>query len=107
MDFSWVGKYWPLLLSGAWQTIALLVISVCCGFVLAIGLAFAQVSGGRMTRILARGYCTFFSGHAAADTTLAALLRRGVALAHGAGAAAKLSVAGAARRFLLRRSASR
>lgn len=62
MDFSWVGKYWPLLLSGAWQTIALLVISVCCGFVLAIGLAFAQVSGGRMTRILARGYCTFFRG---------------------------------------------
>ncbi len=62
MDFSWVAKYWPLLLSGAWQTLALLVISVSIGFVLAIGLAFAQVSGGRVTKILARAYCTFFRG---------------------------------------------
>jgi polar amino acid transport system permease protein len=62
MDFSWVAKYWPLLLSGAWQTVALLVISVSIGFLLAIGLAFAQVSGGRMTKILARAYCTFFRG---------------------------------------------
>lgn len=29
---------------------------------LAIGLAFAQVSGGRVTKILARAYCTFFRG---------------------------------------------
>lgn len=60
MDFSWIGNYWPLLLTGAWQTLALLVISVVLGFVLAIGLAFAQVSGGPVTRVLARGYSTFF-----------------------------------------------
>lgn len=62
MEFSWIEKYWPLLLSGAYQTVALLVISVSIGFILAIGLAFAQVSGGRLTRMLARGYCTFFRG---------------------------------------------
>ncbi|MCM2441041.1 ABC transporter permease [Agrobacterium vitis] len=62
MDFSWIGNYWPLLLAGAWQTLALLVISVVLGFVMAIGLAFAQVSGGPVTRVLARSYSTFFRG---------------------------------------------
>ncbi|MBF2714007.1 ABC transporter permease [Agrobacterium vitis] len=62
MDFSWIGNYWPLLLTGAWQTLALLVISVVLGFVMAIGLAFAQVSGGPVTRVLARSYSTFFRG---------------------------------------------
>ncbi|MCF1466000.1 ABC transporter permease [Agrobacterium vitis] len=62
MDFSWIGNYWPLLLAGAWQTVALLVISVVLGFVMAIGLAFAQVSGGPVARVLARGYSTFFRG---------------------------------------------
>ncbi|BCH56129.1 ABC transporter permease subunit [Agrobacterium vitis] len=62
MDFSWIGNYWPLLLAGAWQTLALLVISVVLGFVMAIGLAFAQVSGGPVARVLARGYSTFFRG---------------------------------------------
>lgn len=62
MDFSWIANYWPLLLTGAWQTFALLVISVVLGFGMAIGLAFAQVSGGPVTRLLARSYSTFFRG---------------------------------------------
>lgn len=62
MTFSWIEAYWPLLMTGAWQTVALLVISVTFGFLIAIGLAFAQVSGGPVTRALARGYCTFFRG---------------------------------------------
>jgi polar amino acid transport system permease protein len=62
MSFSWVDAYWPLLVSGAGQTIALLLISVVFGFIFAIGLAFAQVSGGPVMRALARGYCTFFRG---------------------------------------------
>ncbi|TAU94127.1 ABC transporter permease [Rhizobium ruizarguesonis] len=62
MSFTWISSYWPLLLTGAWQTVCLLVISVVFGFALAIGLAFAQVSGGRLTRLLARSYCTFFRG---------------------------------------------
>jgi polar amino acid transport system permease protein len=62
MKFDWLAKYWPLLIDGALQTVALLVISVSLGFLLAIGLAFAQVSGGRVTRSLARGFCTVFRG---------------------------------------------
>lgn len=62
MTFSWIASYWSLLLAGAAQTVLLLVISVVFGFVLAIGLAFAQVSGGPLTRYIARGYCTFFRG---------------------------------------------
>lgn len=62
MTFSWISSYWPLLLTGAGQTISLLVISVVFGFILAVGLAFAQVSGGPILRHLARGYCTFFRG---------------------------------------------
>ncbi|TCU37979.1 ABC transporter permease [Rhizobium azibense] len=62
MTFSWIASYWSLLSAGAVQTLLLLVISVIFGFVLAIGLAFAQVSGGTMARCLARGYCTFFRG---------------------------------------------
>ncbi|SCW47881.1 polar amino acid transport system permease protein [Rhizobium mongolense subsp. loessense] len=62
MTFSWIASYWSLLLAGAAQTVLLLVISVVFGFVLAIGLAFAQVSGGPLAQYLARGYCTFFRG---------------------------------------------
>ncbi|MBB6487760.1 ABC transporter permease [Rhizobium lusitanum] len=62
MTFSWIASYWPLLLTGAVQTLTLLVISVTFGFVIAIGLAFSQVSGGPLLRTLARGYCTFFRG---------------------------------------------
>ncbi|MGV1760866.1 nickel permease [Rhizobium sp. AC27/96] len=62
MTFSWITSYWPLLLAGAGQTILLLLISVVFGFLLAIGLAFAQVSGGLLVRNIARGYCTFFRG---------------------------------------------
>ncbi|MFS8048753.1 ABC transporter permease [Rhizobium sp. BR 314] len=62
MTFSWIASYWQLLLTGAVQTLTLLVISVTFGFVIAIGLAFSQVSGGPLLRTLARGYCTFFRG---------------------------------------------
>lgn len=62
MTFDWLTKYWPLLIDGAIQTVALLVISVVFGFILAIGLAFAMVSGGPVARNLARGYSTVFRG---------------------------------------------
>ena len=62
MNFEWIAKYWPLLIEGAFQTVSLLVISVGFGFVLAVGLAFAMVSGGPVTRNLARGYSTVFRG---------------------------------------------
>ena len=62
MNFEWIAKYWPLLIEGAFQTVALLVISVSIGFVLAVGLAFARVSGGPVIRNLALGYSTVFRG---------------------------------------------
>ncbi len=62
MNFEWIVKYWPLLIEGAFQTVALLVISVGFGFVLAVGLAFARVSGGPIARNLALGYSTVFRG---------------------------------------------
>jgi polar amino acid transport system permease protein len=62
MNFEWIAKYWPLLIEGAFQTVSLLVISVSFGFVLAVGLAFAMMSGGPITRNLARGYSTVFRG---------------------------------------------
>lgn len=62
MNFDWFQTYWPLLIQGGLQTIALLVISVAFGFVLAIGLAFAMVSGGPVLRGLAHGYSTVFRG---------------------------------------------
>ena len=62
MDFSWVFNYWPLITAGALQTILLLFISVILGFVLAIGLALAQVSGPDWLRWCAKGYCTCLRG---------------------------------------------
>ncbi|UJW77662.1 ABC transporter permease [Rhizobium sp. SL42] len=62
MNFDWLAKYWPLLIDGAFQTVALLVISVSLGFLLAIGLAFAQVSGGCVSRSLARWFSTVVRG---------------------------------------------
>ncbi|AWM27957.1 ABC transporter permease [Sinorhizobium fredii] len=62
MNFSWIFSYWPLLAAGAVQTVLLLVISVGFGFLLAIGLALAQVLGPRWLKLLARGYCTCLRG---------------------------------------------
>ncbi len=62
MDFSWLSKYWPLLISGAEQTVALLAISVGIGFFLAIGLALAMVIGPFWLRWPAKGFCTLFRG---------------------------------------------
>jgi len=62
MNFSWIFSYWPLLAAGAVQTVLLLVISVGFGFILAIGLALAQISGPRWLKWLARGYCTCLRG---------------------------------------------
>ena len=62
MNFDWISRYWPLLIDGAIQTVTLLALSVTFGFMLAIGLAFAMVSGGPSARNLARLYCTCFRG---------------------------------------------
>lgn len=62
MTFSWISTYWPLLVSGAMQTLLLLVISVTFGFMLAVLLALAQVSGTPALRAISRLYTTCFRG---------------------------------------------
>lgn len=62
MDFSWIVPYWPLLLKGGEQTIALVAISVSVGFMLAIGLALLQVMGPRPLAWLSESYCTLLRG---------------------------------------------
>lgn len=62
MNVSWIFDYWPLLLWGAGQTLALLVISIGLGFPLAIGIALLRVGQNRPLRMLANAYCTFLRG---------------------------------------------
>ena len=62
MTFDWFPHYWLLLVHGVTQTLALLVISVFFGFLIALVLAVMQVSGPAAFRSLARTYCTCFRG---------------------------------------------
>ncbi|TGV11412.1 ABC transporter permease [Mesorhizobium sp. M8A.F.Ca.ET.173.01.1.1] len=62
MDFSWISAYWPLIAAGGLQTLLLLVISVGLGFILAIGLALAQVEGPAWLKWFAKIYCTCLRG---------------------------------------------
>jgi len=94
VNFSWIFSYWPLLAAGAVQTVLLLVISVGFGFILAIGLALAQVSGPRWLKWLTRGYCTCLRG--------TPLLIQLWLLYYGAGPARQLPLADRTRRLLLR-----
>lgn len=62
MTFSWVAEYWPLLLEGFWRTVKLVVLAGVFGFVLAIPVALAQVSGGPILSRLSRGFTTTIRG---------------------------------------------
>lgn len=62
MNWDWLPQYIPLLIHGLYITILLLVGSVVFGFLLAVPLGLAQVTGSWPLRYLARGYCTFIRG---------------------------------------------
>jgi polar amino acid transport system permease protein len=62
MDFSWLEEYGPLLLAGLWRTLELMALSGLLGFALAVPVALAQVSGGRVLKALARGFTTTIRG---------------------------------------------
>jgi polar amino acid transport system permease protein len=62
MDWSWVPKYYPLFLQGAWTTLMITALSMCFGLLMAIPLGYAQVAGPRWVRALANGYCTIIRG---------------------------------------------
>ncbi len=64
MDFSWLAN--PSYLAYLWQgfvnTLILVALSGTAGFVLAVGVALAQIVGPRPLRWLARGYTTVIRG---------------------------------------------
>jgi polar amino acid transport system permease protein len=62
MDFTWLPKFAPLLLSGLWMTILLLVLSCFFGMILAVPIGLVQVTGPKPLAWLAKGFCTVIRG---------------------------------------------
>ncbi|MBI2719833.1 MAG: ABC transporter permease [Rhizobiales bacterium] len=62
MDWSWLLVYYPQLLHGLWITLALLVLSVFFGMLMAVPIGFAQAAGPRWLAWPAKAFCTFIRG---------------------------------------------
>jgi polar amino acid transport system permease protein len=62
MDFTWIPKFAPLLISGLWMTILLLVLSCFFGMILAVPIGLVQVTGPKPLAWLAKGFCTVIRG---------------------------------------------
>lgn len=62
MRWDWLPRYTDLIAQGLWRTIWLLSLSVFFGFLLAIPLGLAQVSGPRPVSAFALGFCTLIRG---------------------------------------------
>ena len=62
MDWHWLAKYYPAILEAFGITTALLISSICLGFILAIPIGFVQVVGPRPLAWLAKGFCTIIRG---------------------------------------------
>lgn len=62
MDWSWLPEYLDKLISGFWLTVQLLVICSTLGFILAVPIGLAQVTGPRFLAMLGRGFCTLVRG---------------------------------------------
>lgn len=62
MDWSWIGKYYPLLIQGFWRTLTLFVLSCLFGIILAVPIALARISGNRLLSAPATGFCTVIRG---------------------------------------------
>jgi polar amino acid transport system permease protein len=62
MDFTWIPKFAPLLISGLWMTILLLVLSCFLGMILAVPIGLVQVTGPKPLAWLAKGFCTVIRG---------------------------------------------
>ena len=60
--WDWIGKYFPLLLTGLWQTVLLWVLSCILGMILAIPIGLVQVTGPRWLGAIAGGFCTVIRG---------------------------------------------
>jgi len=61
-DTSYITRYGPRYLHGLWTTLSLVAISVVCGAVLSLPLAFARLSKSRLLNWLSFGYIYVFRG---------------------------------------------
>ncbi len=62
MDWSWVFKYYPLLIEGFWRTMTLFVLSCLLGIILAVPIALARISGNGLLEAPATAFCTVIRG---------------------------------------------
>lgn len=62
MRWDWLPTYAPNLIKGLWVTLLLLFGSAAIGFLLAVPLGLAQVTGPRPIAWLAGGFCTVIRG---------------------------------------------
>lgn len=62
MDFSWLPKYGPLLVQGAWVTIKLLVVSAIIGNLLAVLVGFGRISRNWLVAKLALAFTSVIRG---------------------------------------------
>jgi polar amino acid transport system permease protein len=62
VDFLILVKFLPLILTGLWYTILLLVLSCLFGMILAIPIGLVQVTGPRPLAWLAAAFCTVIRG---------------------------------------------
>lgn len=62
MDWSWLPKYFPVLLNGLSLTVQLLVFSMAFGLILAVPIGLVQVTGPKWLARMARAYCTVMRG---------------------------------------------
>jgi len=62
MDFTILIEFLPLILTGLWYTILLLVLSVFFGMILAIPIGLVQVTGPKPLAWLAAAFCTVIRG---------------------------------------------
>ncbi len=62
MDWSVIAEYYPRLLTGAWVTLQLVVLSGVIGIILAVPMALARISPNRCYSQFPRLYIFFFRG---------------------------------------------
>jgi len=62
MRWDWLPTYFPFLVHGLLVTLMILVFSVVVGFILAVPIGLAQVTGSLATRSFAKAFCNYIRG---------------------------------------------
>ena len=62
MRWDWLPTYFPILIHGLLVTLLILVFSVVIGFILAVPIGLAQVTGSLATRGFAKAFCNYIRG---------------------------------------------